>query len=149
VNDSFLEELRKRRGEMRESIGALELALSAPAAADLGLWSDRVRGTLADLSSDLHQHVEITEGPSGMYREVLATAPRLAEAVRRLTIEHGEIRRELDELLARAEAVTSLEDATVVRDLGTDLLRSLVRHRQRGADLVFEAYEYDVGGGET
>jgi hypothetical protein len=33
-----------------------------------------------------------------------------------------------------------------VRDLGTALLGRLVRHRQRGSDLVFEAYEVDIGG---
>ncbi|WP_422771495.1 hypothetical protein ACN28C_33630 [Plantactinospora sp. WMMC1484] len=28
----------------------------------------------------------------------------------------------------------------------TDLLRELFRHRQRGADLVYEAYQPDIGG---
>lgn len=134
---------------MRGSIDAMELALSAPAAADLGRWAERVHASLVGLSTDLEQHIEITEGPAGMYKEVLASEPRLAGAVHRLTGEHQEIRKQLDALLARAGSVANLEDATVIRDLGTDLLRSLVHHRQRGADLVFEAYEFDVGGGET
>jgi hypothetical protein len=33
-----------------------------------------------------------------------------------------------------------------IRDLGTLLLGVLVRHRQRGSDLVYEAYELDLGG---
>jgi hypothetical protein len=33
-----------------------------------------------------------------------------------------------------------------VRDLGMALLASLVRHRQRGSDLVYEAYAVDIGG---
>ena len=63
--------------------------------------------------------------------------------------DHGLIRERLDDLLARVDAAANLEDVTVVRDLGTDLLAKLLRHRQHGADLVFEAYEFDVSGGET
>jgi hypothetical protein len=37
-------------------------------------------------------------------------------------------------------------DVDHVRELGTTLLGALVRHRQRGADLVFEAYQVDIGG---
>jgi hypothetical protein len=33
-----------------------------------------------------------------------------------------------------------------VRAAATSLLARLARHRQRGADLVFEAYQVDVGG---
>jgi hypothetical protein len=146
---SFLEELRRRRGEMRESIGELELALSAPAAADRAQWVKSVHAALVDLSGDLQQHVDITEGPEGLYGEVLSAAPRLADAVSRLTEDHGVIRERLDGLLARVDSAANLEDVTVVRDLGTELLANLVRHRQHGADLVFEAYEFDVGGGET
>jgi len=39
-----------------------------------------------------------------------------------------------------------VQDVDSVRDLGTALLGRLVRHRQRGSDLVFEAYEVDIGG---
>jgi hypothetical protein len=33
-----------------------------------------------------------------------------------------------------------------VRGLGTALLGRLLRHRQRGSDLVYEAYQIDIGG---
>ena len=38
------------------------------------------------------------------------------------------------------------DDVTRIRELGTRLLGALVRHRQRGADLVYEAYQVDIGG---
>jgi hypothetical protein len=53
---------------------------------------------------------------------------------------------QLDSLLARVAAPDVVGDVDRVRDLGTALLGRLVRHRQRGADLVFEAYEFDIGG---
>jgi hypothetical protein len=37
-------------------------------------------------------------------------------------------------------------DVDTVRDLGTALLARLVRHRQRGSDLIYEAYTADIGG---
>jgi hypothetical protein len=33
-----------------------------------------------------------------------------------------------------------------MRGWGSNLLRDLSRHRQRGADLVYEAYATDIGG---
>lgn len=149
MNNSFLEELRRRRGEMRGSLNTVELALSAPAAADRRAWTQRVHAALAELSGDLRHHVSLTESPAGLYSEVLEAAPRLAEAVARLTVEHGEMREDLDALLVRVDKAETLEDVTVVRDLGMALLGRFVRHRQHGSDLVYEAYEFDVGSGES
>lgn len=139
-----LEALRRRRAELRESMSALERALAAPPAAGHGHWPDRVRDALGELSGDFETHVEITEGPDGLYHELLGIAPRLSDAVARLTKEHGEI----ETLLAEVLASVSVPDADVqrVREQATTLLGRLVRHRQRGSDLVYEAYEVDIGG---
>jgi hypothetical protein len=56
------------------------------------------------------------------------------------------IRGQVESLLARVTASDLVGDVDKVRDLGTALLGRLVRHRQRGSDLVFEAYEFDIGG---
>jgi hypothetical protein len=37
-------------------------------------------------------------------------------------------------------------DVDTVRDRGTALLGQLVRHRQRGSDLIYEAYSAEIGG---
>ena len=64
----------------------------------------------------------------------------------RLAREHTQIRDLVDDLLTRARTSDSKEDVDKVRDDGTMLLGMLVRHRQRGSDLVYEAFELDVGG---
>jgi hypothetical protein len=138
-----LEELRLRRAELRESIDTLEQALAAPAPADRSRWAERVQGALAGLSADFRVHVEITEGPDGLYAELLDTSPRLSGTVDRLTHEHTRITEQIDDLLT---AATGQVDVDKVRDLGTTLIGTLVRHRQRGSDLVYEAYESDIGG---
>jgi len=139
------EALVRQRAELRESMSALELALSGPVAGDQGRWSERVHVALVELSGDIRGHITFTEGPAGLYVDVLATAPRLSGAVDGLTGEHGEVTALLDDLLARTTP-PSREDVHQVRELGTTLLGRLVTHRQRGSDLVYEAYELDLGG---
>lgn len=145
-DDDFLLELRRHRAELRESMSALESALAAPAGSDDARWAERVHVAAVELAGDFRGHVEMTEGPDGLYREVLDTSPRLSEAVAALTREHLLIRREVDGLVDRAVASGDVGDVERARLLGTALLGRLVRHRQRGSDLVYEAYEYDIGG---
>ena len=90
--------------------------------------------------------IENTEGPGGLYRDLLETSPRLSDAVLSLTDEHALICRQVDDLLARVTAPDATRGVDRIRDLGTTLLGRLVRHRQRGSDVVFEAYEFDIGG---
>ena len=145
-DEDFLEELRRHRAELRESMSALEEALAAPANSDRERWAQRVHVAAVELAGDFREHVDMTEAPDGLYREVLTASPRLSGAVDTLTREHVLIRGQLDGLLTRVGASEVVGDVERVRDLGTALLGRLVRHRQRGADLVFEAYEFDIGG---
>jgi hypothetical protein len=142
----LLAELRQRRAELRESMSAVEHALASPSGVGGVYWSERVLAALVELSGDLREHIAITEGPDGLYGDLELRAPRLAGPVDRLTQEHGEIGRKLEELLAGLGAADAAPDADRVRRNGTELLVALMHHRQRGADLVFEAYEYDIGG---
>jgi hypothetical protein len=141
----FLEELRRRRAELRESMSALELALAGPAPECQARWAERVHVALVELSADFREHVDITEGPGGLYRELLNAAPRLSGTVNRLTREHALIIGLVDDLLDGV-STSGANDVDRVRGLGTALLGRLLRHRQRGSDLVYEAYHIDIGG---
>ncbi|MFZ0012572.1 MAG: hypothetical protein WAL25_00525, partial [Acidimicrobiia bacterium] len=72
---------------------------------------------------------------------ILDESPRLAAAV-------AEIR---DEHLVLADAVTTLNrviatgDTERIRRKVTSLLGRIALHRQLGADLVYEAYNVDIG----
>jgi nicotinamidase-related amidase len=127
-------------------MSALEDALAAPATADQARWAQRVHVALVEFYGDFREHIEITEGPNGLYRDLLKTSPRLSDAVASLTHEHVLICGQVDNLLARVTASDLIEDVGRVRHMGTAILGRLVRHRQRGSDLVFEAYEFDIGG---
>jgi hypothetical protein len=146
TSDEDLLELRRQRAELRESMSALEAALAAPAVSDRDRWAQRVHVAAVELAGDLRQHVDLTEAPDGLHREILTASPRLSGAVATLTREHVLIRGQVDSLLARVGPADVTTDVDRVRDLGTALLGRLVRHRQRGSDLVYEAYEFDIGG---
>jgi hypothetical protein len=141
-----MEALRQRRAELRESINALEQALAAPAPGRVEAWGQRVHVALVELSGDFRQHIEVTEGPHGLYGGVLTSAPRLSNAVTRLTREHADINGLLEDLLARVSGSANTDRVEDIRGQGTLLLDRLIRHRQRGADLVYEAFQADVGG---
>jgi hypothetical protein len=138
------EALRRQRAELRDSMGAVELALAGPVSGR-PRWAERVHVALVELSADVRAHIDFTEGPAGLYVDILANAPRLSGPVARLTQEHVEISELLEDLLTRTGAPED-EDLDRLRECGTTLLGRLVAHRQRGSDLVFEAYEYDIGG---
>jgi hypothetical protein len=143
---AIIQELRRRRAELLDSLRALEQALAAPAPGRAGRWAERVYVALVELDGDFREHVGITEGDGGLYQDLLATAPRLAGQVARLTREHSTIKEHLDEALAIAGDPNVSEQVEQVREHATALITRLVHHRQRGSDLVFEAYAVDVGG---
>jgi hypothetical protein len=137
-----LDTLRRRRAELVESMAALREALAAPPSGRVAIWRDRVSVALAELSRDVDAHLALTEGPGGLHHDVLEVAPRLSHAVHRLTCDHAVLVDRLDGMRTWVPAGPS--DA--IRALGRDLLDRLARHRRREADLVFEAYETDIGG---
>jgi hypothetical protein len=154
-----LAEVRRHRAELLESITALEQALAAPVPGRQMHWAERVSAALMELSGDFRDHVGLTEGPDGLYSKMIRSSPRLVHAVDRLTREHATLTGQIAELLALvgradgsfARADPMLADPAVgdpdeVRDRGNKLLGALVRHRQRGSDLIYEAYSLDIGG---
>jgi len=142
-----LPNVRRHRGEMRETLAEVEQALAAPAPHREAPWGTRVLAGLRRLQADLSRHVELTEGDGGLYRDVLIHAPRLAHAVHKLEREHDGMASAVGEAMRLVEAGGDGEPwACRVRERVTGLLTLFSRHRQRGADLVYEAYETDIGG---
>jgi hypothetical protein len=145
-----LREVRRRRADLHQALIDLEQAISGPAAGRLESWTADVRKHLESLGTAIDEHVEVTERIGGLYDEIQRLAPHLSNQVVRLRDEHPAMREETRQLLGRFERepigeAWSLDEA---RDDVQRLLGRLVRHRQHGADLVWEAYNLDIGGHE-
>ena len=93
------------------------------------------------LATEFALHVEVTEGPNGLHQAILAGDLRLANQVGALAAEHAEIAAEI-------AAFSIADEADDGRTRGHRLLDRIARHRQRGADLIYEAYQVDLGGGD-
>jgi hypothetical protein len=136
------EAARRQRAELLQAIQGLEQAVAAPAREPS--WRDRVGQQLARLRHQLTEHIVITEGPDGLYAALLADAQRLTRPVTALMEDHGDLLVRIDALARRASEPDCPAEA--VRAKAGELLSHLSRHRQRGADLVYEAYATDIGG---
>jgi hypothetical protein len=144
---SALEEARRRRADLHRALGEVEQAISGPAAGRLREWTDEVANRLRELQRVLDEHIAVTEHPGGLYEEILAQAPHLAGKVRRVGAEHAVLRESVSTLLSRFGS-TPIGDAWPLEAARADvqrLLGKMVRHRQIGADLVWEAYSVDIG----
>lgn len=141
-----LDRLRAHRAELGESMAALDAALALPVG--LGpVWRRRVRAALTELAHDLRDHVTLTEAPDGLYADLRTRAPRLAHDVARQLVDHVEVVAEVERLLDERDDGLADDDAVRAhREAATRLLGRLVRHRQRGSDLVYAAYDVDLGG---
>jgi hypothetical protein len=106
-------------------------------------WRDDFGERLIGLYRAFAEHVGLTEGPDGLYHELIDHAPRLAPGVHGLVRDHQHLLAAMEGLRAQVAAGPDMDE---LRDWAGKLLDELYRHRQRGADLVYEAYDTDLGG---
>jgi hypothetical protein len=127
------------------------MAISSPAAGRAPEWATQVAKAVVGVRDAFEQHVIVTEKPGGLYEEIMERAPRLAGTVKRLQDEHPTITESVATLVERLESGEVESDAWPPDNARNDLQRligAVVRHRQKGADLVWEAYNVDIGGTE-
>ncbi|MGW5241210.1 hemerythrin domain-containing protein [Monashia sp. NPDC004114] len=140
-----IERVRAHRAELRESVAAVDFALESPIARG-GMWRERVRAAMAELHHDFQDHIDLTESPGGIYDRAKRSAPRLSGKIDRLLAEHRELHEAIGGYLAVLEHGGTTADLPAFREELTTLMGRLVRHRQQGGDLVYEAYDVDLGG---
>lgn len=151
ADPALIRTARAQRADLRKAMIDLERSLARPAPGRVEEWTDTVHEALVDLASTFERHIAVTEGSDGFLAEIADHSPRLIKAVERMCAEHNRIRQELSSTLAhvrRLPAHADDEDIETLRDHVTVLVTDLVRHRQHGADLVWEAHAVDIGGWE-
>jgi hypothetical protein len=146
-----LGEARKKRRTLHDALVRLEMAISSPASGRIPEWATQVTKDLVGVRDAFHQHIEVTERSGGLYQEIMDRAPRLTNTIERLREEHPAIQTTITTTLARVEGGEIGSDGWPLEKARDDLQRligGVVRHRQKGADLVWEAYNVDIGGTE-
>lgn len=131
------------RERLKGRVVAVGRAIGAPVGSG-HRWLHRLRRELAALSNALAAHIEETQRVEGVFDEILEVAPRRAREIERLVEENAALRRECARLEALAEGGAG---PLSLRRRVHHLLRRFEAQRHRGADLVFDAFGVDIGGG--
>jgi len=124
----------------------VERAAARPAIGREREWSEKLGEQLRQLSSAFDQHVLATESSDGLLANIVDAVPRLKHRVEIALDDHVQLHRQLQAALASLS--TERWKVDELREQVTDLLRGLTTHRQRGADLVYEAYSVDIEAGD-
>ncbi len=150
-----LDDVRLRRAGLKAALSDLELALAAPFANRVD-WVTHVREALSAVHDVWTRHIAATEAPGAFLDELVTESPRLSSPTAHLRRDHNDI---LATIVRAQNGLANPPDddtpddqryvawAEEIRVDLTALLAALARHRQRGADLVYEAYAVDLGGG--
>lgn len=141
------------RRDLNETMVALERTIAR--ASGLPDWTDRVEQALDALIKAVDEHIREVEAVDGLLDQIRHEAPRLSAEISELIKEHEGIvaaSRRIENELVSAEgsegAHTQILSPARLRRRITALLGRLTMHRQRGSDLVFEAYNVDIAAGD-
>jgi hypothetical protein len=137
-----LGEVRDQRAGLRTAINHLEDAAAAAVGGPDGSWRVTIDLTVAEVQAAWERHIAVTEAPDGLFEQIRTDAPQLSPRIQALRREHEDLHAALSTVAAGGPP-----DTDDVRELVIDLVAKLARHRQHGADVVYEAYSVDIGGG--
>jgi hypothetical protein len=139
--------VQRRRQSLYRATLALEAAVSSPTG-DFNAWRSRALAAAGQLHEQILVHVAESEQPGEFLDSITTQAPHLVSAAKKLASEHHDLILGASDLVARIEALPPTAEgaaAQPVRNAALELMGRLVRHRQRGTDLVYLAYGEDLG----
>lgn len=146
-HDEALAELARRRSQVKEAMGQLRDALST-VPVDPDRWLTMVSERVAALRSAFDHHVEIHEGADSFLSGIHLNSPNLVPQVSKLHREHGQLDALITEASALIDSARDQSSAAVedVRRRCDELLSHFEQHRRRGSQLVWDAFNRDLGG---
>lgn len=147
ADQTHLDAARVRRESLYQAAVGLEDALSTPIG-DGARWRLRVAMAVDHATRRIEEHIEQVESPDGFLRQVVAEVPRLSCRAARLAEDHERLEKDVHALrvaLAEIEDADVAERGMAIRKAALEFLGRLATHRQRGADLIYEAYQVDIG----
>jgi len=147
-NRELLAAVRVRRDRLYEGVLDLERVLAVPAGDHPAEWAADVADVVTRLRSVLDAHVADTEAGGGFFDDVREHAPQLLHAVEQLRAEHVPLLDATQSLADRVGSAGADVDVDDVRDESVELIRRLLQHRHRGAELVYDAYSVDISAAD-
>ncbi|MFW2381822.1 MAG: hypothetical protein ACN4GZ_08705 [Acidimicrobiales bacterium] len=142
TSDESLANVVRQRSQLGDAMQRVEEAAAAPAARES--WAADLSEQLRKLETAFDQHIIEVQSPTGILNQVVDQAPRLQNAAEHLKREDDRLAKSIDDVIAAAGGSDDL--VVDLRESVMEVLVDLSRHRQQGADLLYEAYAVDIGG---
>ena len=134
----------RQRSQLARAMNQVELAAAAPAAKQS--WLIDLQHSLRQLEIAFNNHIVEVQTPGGLLDRIVDQAPRLQRAVAGTRDEHTVIANSVTSALEMMDRTDAEAKHDEIRDTVMAILLSVSRHRQKGADLIYEAYDVDIGG---
>jgi hypothetical protein len=144
VPEGVLEPVQARREALQTAATNLERSLAEPS--DTPQWREGVQAAAAAVDHALTRHVSSNLETDGLLPTVVEAAPWLSGPADRLGVEHIDLAERTAALVALAADPQAPPEA--VRDAAADLTARLLRHVQHAHDLLYDAFESDLGGSD-
>jgi hypothetical protein len=138
-----LDRVEPQRGALGAALRHYELATLNPDKA----WAVAVPSSLVRLRAAFLDHIEFTEGPDGLFDEMLHDPTvEVSSEIDQLRRDHITVVAAMDRAEEALASPPSDEDH--LRELVASVARLVGRHRRRGAQLLYEAYSVDISAGD-
>jgi hypothetical protein len=144
TTDQPLAGIVRRRSQLAKAMQNVEVAAAAPVGKEN--WVGELGTSLRELATAWSDHIKEAEAPGGLHDRILDQAPRMQRTVEAIQADHRAIAEAIEAILADVRAADSDADKEALRGTAMTDLVALARHRQHGADLIYEAYSVDIGG---
>jgi hypothetical protein len=147
VRSSAHARIGPQRGRLRNAAIVFE-QISADLDANRETWLVAIGVALEGLADAWDEHVTFTEGPGGLFEELLEETYEVASEIDRLRRDHEVLVAHVvraRELLASPGA--GPDDTRILLSL-TGIAKLVDQHRRRGSDLLYRVYSVDVSAGD-
>jgi hypothetical protein len=136
-----------QRGRLRNAAAAFEQVASDVDAPE-ATWLTAIGVALDGLVDAWDEHVVFTEGPDGLFEELLVDSVEVAPEIDRLRRDHEAL---IAHVTRARELLTSPgagpDDTRILLAL-TGISKLVDQHRRRGADLLYRVYSVDLAAGD-
>ena len=138
-----IDRVEPQRGKLAAALEAYELATMNP---ETG-WARSVGAPLVQLRQAFEEHVEFTEGPDGLFEQMLDDDTiEVASEIDQLRRDHIAVAVAMDR--ASEALATPPSDEAHQREIVASVARLVGRHRRTGAQLLYDVYSVDTPGGD-
>jgi hypothetical protein len=137
--------IRARRESLRRATVRVQALITRTAQERSATWVGEVAAAAGGLAQAWETHVLLTESRDGILEQIVDEAPRLSSTADRLRREHDQVTARLRTAIGDLDSV----DGSGVQRAGAGLaqvLATIAHHRRAGGELIYQAYQVDLGG---